>query len=38
VREARETGVARRALADGEIDAAVAAAMWKPAYLPIDPV
>jgi malic enzyme len=37
VREAREAGVARRVLDDQEIPAAVAAAMWEPVYLPMDP-
>jgi malic enzyme len=37
VREARESGVARRVLSDQEIPAAVAAAMWEPVYLPMDP-
>jgi len=37
VRAAREDGVARRALRDDEIPAAVAAAMWEPVYLPMDP-
>jgi malate dehydrogenase (oxaloacetate-decarboxylating) len=37
VRAAREDGVARRALRDDEIVAAIAAAMWEPVYLPMDP-
>jgi malate dehydrogenase (oxaloacetate-decarboxylating) len=36
VREAREAGVAGRVISDAEIPAAVAAAMWEPAYLPMD--
>jgi len=36
VREARDSGVGRP-IADAEIPAAVAAAMWEPAYLPMDP-
>jgi malate dehydrogenase (oxaloacetate-decarboxylating) len=38
VRAAREAGVARRSIDDGQIQAAVAAAMWEPVYLPMDPV
>jgi malate dehydrogenase (oxaloacetate-decarboxylating) len=38
VRAAREDGVARRPLADQQIPAAVAAAMWEPVYLPMIPV
>jgi malate dehydrogenase (oxaloacetate-decarboxylating) len=37
VREARDSGIGRRR-ADGEIAAAVAAAMWEPIYLPMRPV
>jgi malate dehydrogenase (oxaloacetate-decarboxylating) len=37
VREARERGVAQRVLEDGQIPAAVAAAMWNPSYVPMDP-
>jgi malate dehydrogenase (oxaloacetate-decarboxylating) len=37
VREARQAGVARRSIDDAQIPAAVAAAMWEPAYLPMDP-
>lgn len=37
VREARDSGIGRR-LADGEIGAAVAAAMWDPSYPPMRPV
>ena len=37
VRAAREAGVARRSLDDQQIPGAVAAAMWRPAYLPVDP-
>jgi malic enzyme len=37
VREARETGVARRVLPDAEIPEAVADAMWTPTYLPMGP-
>jgi len=36
VREARESGVGRP-IADADIPGAVAAAMWEPAYLPMDP-
>lgn len=36
-RAARDAGVAGRPLADEAIPAAVAAAMWDPAYLPMDP-
>jgi malic enzyme len=38
VRAAREAGVARRPLDDAQIPEAVAAAMWEPAYLPMEPV
>jgi malic enzyme len=38
VREAREAGVAHRPIPDAQIDDAVAAAMWQPVYLPMDPV
>jgi malate dehydrogenase (oxaloacetate-decarboxylating) len=37
VRAAREAGVARVALEDDQIPAAVAAAMWEPVYLPMVP-
>ena len=37
-RAAREAGVARRPLDDAQIPEAVAAAMWEPVYLPMDPV
>jgi hypothetical protein len=37
VREARDSGIGR-GLADGEIAAAVAAAMWDPSYPPMRPV
>ncbi|HLP30841.1 MAG TPA: NAD-dependent malic enzyme [Geothrix sp.] len=37
VKEARDSGVADRPLPDGDIAAAVAAAMWTPAYAPADP-
>jgi len=37
VREAREVGVAGRVISDADIPAAVAAAMWEPVYLPMDP-
>jgi malate dehydrogenase (oxaloacetate-decarboxylating) len=37
VKEARDAGVANRLLPDGDIAAAVAAAMWTPAYAPADP-
>ncbi|HET6146688.1 MAG TPA: NAD-dependent malic enzyme [Polyangia bacterium] len=37
VREAREAGVARRPLSDADIPGAIAAAMWEPVYLPMDP-
>jgi malic enzyme len=36
VREARDSGLGRP-LSDGQIPEAVAAAMWKPEYLPMDP-
>src|SRR5262249_26578704 len=36
VREARDSGIGR-ALPDSEIPAAVAAAMWEPGYLPLEP-
>ncbi len=37
VREAQEAGVARAPLGSEDIPEAVAAAMWVPAYLPMDP-
>jgi malate dehydrogenase (oxaloacetate-decarboxylating) len=36
VREARDSGFGRP-IADADIPAAVAAAMWEPAYLPLEP-
>ena len=38
VREARELGLAGRVIADADIPKAVADAMWKPDYLPMDAV
>ena len=37
VREAREAGVAGRVLPDAQIEGAVAAAMWSPAYPQMEP-
>jgi malic enzyme len=36
VREARDAGVAARHIDDGQIPAAVAAAMWEPVYMPME--
>jgi malic enzyme len=38
IRAARDAGVAGRALDDAAIPAAVAEAMWEPAYLPMEPI
>ncbi len=38
IREARDLGLANRVIADADIPAAVAAAMWKPDYLPLEAV
>jgi malic enzyme len=38
VREARDSGFAGRAIGDGDVEAAVDAAIWEPAYIPYVPV
>jgi malate dehydrogenase (oxaloacetate-decarboxylating) len=37
IRAAQEEGLANRVLAEADIPGAVAAAMWDPVYLPMDP-